>query len=939
MLVGPASRHMMPRLPGGADGTKPVEENTCTNVASGLTSFVGREGELDRLRTLLDRSALVTIVGPAGAGKTRLALELVRAALPDLSRRFPGGIWLCDLSAARSLDGIAHVVAGALGMPLTKTETAARNMQQIGHALAARGPTLLVLDNFEQVASLAAETIEPWRALAPDCRFLVASRTALHLAEERLLPLGPLGGGESTGAAVRLFVERARAVRHGYEPSPEERVIITEVVRALDLLPLAIELAASRMRVLGVRQIQSQLERRFSLLRREGGRGHDTSLREAIAWSWALLSEHEREALSQCSVLRGSFDLEAAEDVIELGAEGPWALDAMQRLVEQSLVQTREHRAGELRFRLYESVRAFAAEQLSDEARDLAEQRRDASYAHRAARLRRKSDGPEAAEALEQLALDTENLFAVHRSAVQRGRGDRALEVALGLNALFSLRGPLTPLLELLDTGLAVPCDDPGLHTEAMLLRGYVLGELGRRDEGARQLHQALFNANEANAGELLGLAQLALARHAWHTGALDEAVVRYTEAERRLDRAGAYGPRGRAISYRANIRFLQGDINGARNDFEAALTLLRRHGDPASEAVTLGNLGRLEHDTGRPSRARRLYQEALGRCRVIGDRYNEGNFVTQLGLVMLEDGDIPGAAQQFERALEVHRRVGNRRGAGVCLAYLGQCGEIEGDRDGSRRHYHEAVGLLHDFGEPVLEAMVYCWRGRLEADCDEVDHAQRFLDYGKAMLDGMGATVVAPVAQVCAAHLDLALSRQAEAGGDWTAAVRGRDVARAVSRSVAAEANAGGAHSGDVRAAMSRLRDALREADTRPSSSPPSARMSQPIVVTPEALVVSGSGRAFSAPGEEAVDLSTRAAPRRILKALADHRELQPGVALSTEVLQSAGWPGERLLPEAGKSRVYTAVATLRRMGLKRFLIRRDDGYLLDPEVPLHRG
>jgi len=939
MLAGPASRQMLPHSPLGTDEVAPLAASANTNIASGMTSFVGRQTELSRLRTRVEDSTLVTIVGPAGAGKTRLALELVRGALEPLLARFPGGIWFCDLTEARSLDGVCHVVAGALGVPLAKAQSPDHNAELIAQSLAARGATLLVLDNFEQVATIATETVGRWRARAPSSRFVVASRTALQLPGERVVPLGPLGVdlGDAT-AAVQLFIERARAVRHGYDPSDEERAVIAEVVRALDGMPFAIELAASRMRVLGIRQIASQLERRFALLRRDGADGHDASLRDTIAWSWQLLSQAERDALAQCSVLRGSFDLEAAEDVIELGADGPWALDAMQSLVEQSLVQTREHRSGELRFRVYESVRAFASEQLGDAGRELAANRRDVSFANRAARLRRQVDGPDAATALEQLASDVENLFTVHARSVEMGRGDRALQVALALNALFSLRGPLTPMLELLESALAQPCEDRKLTAEATLLRGYVLGELGRRDEGARQLHQALFTATEVDEPALLGLAQLSLARHAWHTGSLDEAVVRYTEAERLMDKGGDKAHQGRAVSYRANIRYLQGDVAGARNDYEIALTLLRRYGDPASEAVTLGNLGRLEHDTGHQGRARRLYEEALALCRNIGDRYNEGNFVTRLGLVVLEDGDVNEAHQNFERALDVHRRVGNRRGEGVCLAYLGQCCELEGDRDACRRYYHEAVGLLHDFGEPVLEAMVYCWRGRLEADCDEVEHARRFLELGETKLKGLGQTIVGPVAQVCAAHLDLALSRQAEAVGDWDAAVRGREVARAVSRSVSAEAHSAAERSGDVRASIGRLRDALREADTRPSTMPP-VKPAEPIEAAHEALVVSGSGRAFSTPSSEPVDLSTRAAPRRILKALADQRELQPGVALSTEVLQAAGWPGERLLPEAGKSRVYTAVATLRRMGLKRYLIRRDDGYLLDPKVPLSRG
>ena len=162
------------------------------------------------------------------------------------------------------------------------------------------------------------------------------------------------------------------------------------------------------------------------------------------------------------------------------------------------------------------------------------------------------------------------------------------------------------------------------------------------------------------------------------------------------------------------------------------------------------------------------------------------------------------------------------------------------------------------------------------------------------------------------------------------------RRSARAVAKSVRADGAA--SSSGDVREALARLDEALREADTLPSVAPPSLRGMEPVTPQEAALAISAGGRTFCAPGGEPVDLSTRAAPRRILKALADHRDRQPGQALTVEALLEAGWPGERLLPDAGKTRVYTAVATLRRMGLKPYLLRVDEGYLLDPALPLCR-
>ncbi|HHH27910.1 MAG TPA: cyclase, partial [Polyangiaceae bacterium] len=351
-----------------------------SNVAGALTSFVGRSDDLAALDHAIRGGArLVTVVGPGGSGKTRLVVEYLGRHREELSMRRPGGMWMAELTEARSVDGICAVVAPTLGIPLAKSKTSREQVELIERALVARDPTLLVLDNFEQVLEHAEATVGRWHRGAAGALLIVTSRSPLGLDGETVIPIDSLslpdvGGSPDSSDAVRLFVDRARAARHGYEPTRSDLVSIAAIVRRLDGMPLAIELAASRMRVLGAAQIEQHLSRRFELLCSSGEADpRQATLRGAIDWSWQLLGPAERSALSQCSVFRGGFDLDAAQNVLDLSDHhgAPWILDVLQSLVERSLVRTYEPAGmpGMLRYRLYESVRDYAAERLDETGR------------------------------------------------------------------------------------------------------------------------------------------------------------------------------------------------------------------------------------------------------------------------------------------------------------------------------------------------------------------------------------------------------------------------------------------------------------------------------------------------------------------------------------------------------------------------------------------
>jgi len=355
-----------------------------------VIGLVGRATDLDALEATVDESPVVTVLGPPGMGKTSLARAL-------LARR--DGTF-ADLVQASDRTGVLSAVTATLEIP-----AGLASVEAVGAGLARLPGRVIVLDNVEQVADPVAELVTAWRAQAPGVRFVLTSRLRVRLAEERVLELGPLAPEDATA----LLLARARERKPGW--ASEDPAPTASIAALLDGVPLALELAAARARVLGPSALLERLRRSFDLLAddRRDRTARQRTLRGAVQWSWDLLDPDERTALANLSVFRGGWDLEAAEAVLPLSE--PAVLDTVEALVDHSLVQRRG-----ARFDLLPWIRAFAADHLSDPAE--ARERHAAWFATWAARARCEVDGPRGWDALRALRVERGNIVAALEHAL-----------------------------------------------------------------------------------------------------------------------------------------------------------------------------------------------------------------------------------------------------------------------------------------------------------------------------------------------------------------------------------------------------------------------------------------------------------------------------------------------------------------------------------------
>ena len=495
------------------------------NLPAELSSFVGRQTELAAVHDALTRSRLVTLTGAGGSGKTRLALQVAA----DRVERHPDGVWLVDLAGLAEPELVAQTVVSALRVP---PQTGRPALEALTHHLASRG-MLIVLDNCEHLIAPAAELVDAVLRAAPQVRIIATSREPLNVPGEvawRVPSLSIPQEGDHAAAedseAVALFVERATSADPGFTLTPERAAVIVTIVRRLDGLPLAIELAAARVRALSVEEIAARLKDRFTLL--TGGARtalpRQRTLEAAVTWSFDLLDEKERTLFARLSVFAATFDLDAVEAVCAGYGIGPdESLDLVPRLVDKSLVSVVRLGSG-TRYRLLETLRDYARNRLSNapEAQEI----RDAHlrWAVASAELAgTRLLGPEQDRVLEGIATTIDDLRTALSRALETRDIDTGLQLMSGLEGWwtnFAVREARHWLEQLLAHTEGI---SPGLLGRALSLYGVVLAIHGEEERGAEVQERALALLREAGDERAVAWSMHYLAIARWQLAAPEE--------------------------------------------------------------------------------------------------------------------------------------------------------------------------------------------------------------------------------------------------------------------------------------------------------------------------------------------------------------------------------------------------------------------------------
>ncbi|MBC8057646.1 MAG: hypothetical protein H7Y61_13810 [Rhizobiales bacterium] len=655
------------------------------NLPHQPTSFIGRERELAEVKSLMGSAKLLTLLGMGGLGKTRLSLQVAA----ELIHLFPDGVWFLDLAPIRDADLVVAETAQVLGV----REDAGMTLLQTLCAHLKSRHTLLILDNCEHVVKVSAQLANAVLKAAPNVRILASSREALRTPGEQAYPVLPLPVPErgdgidvlSRSTAVRLFIDRAQLHKPTFSLTEREAPMIAELVARLEGIPLALELAAARLRSLTVADINARLKDRYKLL--TGGarvlQERQQTLRALVDWSYELLEPDECTVLSRLGVFIGGFDLAAAEAICSASPLEPDdILDLIGSLVEKSLVMLEERDDGS-RYRMLETIREYAHEKLEQNGDDLAatSARHCQHYFAMAKAANRGLSGPEQADWIWRIETELDNIRTATALPLSGGIDPFiAVKFAVAMQGFWILRGYSTEGRNLVRAALALPVimESPVARAWALYV-GAALAESQSDYAEARQMLETCLELRRELASEV------------------DIAAT---------------------LSTLTPARLYAGDAVGAAAGEHEALEIFRRLGDRVGEAIGLLHLGQISVYVGDNAGARMQLDSCLAIARSIRHQELEGECELVLGESLLQTDNLAQAAMRFKRSLTVCREAGDKRGEANAQWWLGKVDVKQRELPSARHRLDEAVAAFRAFG--MREEMIGCLEDHAVLACAE---------------------------------------------------------------------------------------------------------------------------------------------------------------------------------------------------------------------------
>ncbi|MEP6943095.1 MAG: tetratricopeptide repeat protein [Betaproteobacteria bacterium] len=754
------------------------------NLPQQLTSFIGREKEIVDVKALMTSGRLVTLTGSGGCGKTRLAVQVAADALES----YPDGAWMVELAALADPALVTQTVANELGLKESRGKTIEQSL--VEHLSSRRA--LLVLDNAEHLLAECAQLADTLLRRCAKVALLVSSREGLSIAGEATyrVPSLPMpdpkqdktpeqvGRFEST----RLFVERARLHAPGFEVTAQNAVTLASICSRLDGIPLAIELAAARMRSMSIDELNKRLDQRFRLL--SGGSRtalpRQQTLRSLIDWSYDLLKVSEQALLCRLAIFVGGWTLEAAESVCSGdGVDEAAMLDVLTSLVDKSLVQIEEGDTG-TRYRLLETVRQYARDRLLERGDGAQWRDRHLAYFVAAAEATEPLlTGVDQRSQLDSLEAEHDNLrAALTWSCVESGDTVAGARLAAALHWFWFVRGYLgegRAWFVALLAALPVTEAHSGLRAKALIGAGELVRQQGEYAAARVLFLESLDISKRLGDDRGVAAAQVNIGLVDYHLGDYDGARVlldQSTAAQRALgDQAGL----AFSLNTLGMLRAEQGAYAQTRTLYEESLAIRRQLGDHQGIGQLLNNLAIIASHQGDFVRARGLYEEGLAIRRELRDKRGIALMLNNMAMAAAQQGD-PSGYEMFEEALVAFRELGDQRGIALSLTNLGSVAHEQGNNTLACRRLEEAITVHRTSGDRQGSAMSLIALAHVVADMSDPARSRALYAESLAIVRALGDRRSIAEALEGLARAALSLKDALCAARIWGAAARLRE-------------------------------------------------------------------------------------------------------------------------------------------------------------------
>jgi predicted ATPase/DNA-binding CsgD family transcriptional regulator len=677
------------------------------NLPLQVNRFIGREREMTAVRGLLATTRLLTLTGAGGSGKTRLALQVAT----DLLEEFAHGIWWVELAALSDPLLLPQAVASVVGIPERAGYTVT---EALSDALRPKH-LLLVLDNCEHLLTACVQLIETLLHTCPTLRVLVTSREAFNITGETIWLVLPLRvpdtyqplpiEGLMTYEAIQLFVERARSVLPSFSLTPEDASAVVQICRRVDGIPLAIELAAARIRTLSVEQIAARLDDAYRLLT-GGSRSalpRQQTLRATMDWSYNLLSAQEQVLFRRLSVFAGSFSLVAAEAICagEPG-EAYDVLDVVSSLIDKSLVLMEQHN-GEARYRLLETMRQYGQEKLR-QADEVASIRRRYCdwYVRFVERPGSETGGRQQFEWLQRLDLEYDNIRAALAWLFEQGEVGPGLRLGSSLWHFWVYRGYLAEGRNVFERILKQYSEQTTVRAKALVGTGLLALYQGDYAQANIFVEESLHLSRALSDREGIAYALNVLGTLAYNKGDYQQAITLHEESLLLLHELGDKRVMVMALSGWGLALLSLGEYERARALCEESLALARELGSLQSVAASLTTLAIAVLGQGDYERARVLGEESLAIRQQLGDKGESAHTLTLLGRVALYQGNYERAKEYYDESLSLRQAMGDKEGIASALEGLAGVAQGQGQPLSAARLYGAAAALRDAIGAPL---------------------------------------------------------------------------------------------------------------------------------------------------------------------------------------------------------------------------------------------